>query len=47
MLRVWSSNVAYPVSMALPKKSPYFELLRYHTLKILEDGRLVIMKKKT
>ncbi len=31
-----------PVSMALPKKSPYFEILFYHTLKIMEDGRLML-----
>ncbi len=30
------------ISMAMAKDSPYLELFRYHTIKILEDGRYAL-----
>ena len=43
ILLPWIADRGYPVSMALPKQSPYRELLRYHTIKIMEDGRFLLV----
>ncbi len=35
----WVSGFPLRVSMALPKASPYAELFRHRTIKMIEDGR--------